>query len=223
MKQIDLPTLGGGATRFYLDQLKQLYQATHGNKNLAPIVQTPVDFEQINAFLPDRFIQLTPLLETLFLDIEQNGADLILIPNITLHAAVDRLALTEQTRQKIIHPIHVGIEKLKEEQIRQITLVGTRHTMQSTLIAQYFDRQGIDVLPCATEDIETLDRIRLEVFNKGFSKAMTDMTEEMNNVLSGYGNIVIACTELSILNIEHDTNSHFDLARLQIDKAIQLV
>ena len=35
----------------------------------------------------------------------------------------------------------------------------------------------------------------------------------MDEVLSRYANIVIACTELSILNI---AGAHFDLARLQI-------
>jgi len=213
-----------------MDQLQQLYQATHGNKKVAPIVQRPVDFEQINAFLPDRFTQLTPLLESLFLNLEQDAVDIILIPNITLHVAVDRLTLADETRGKIVHPISLGIEKLQADTIKQITLVGTRHTMQLTLIAQYFERRDIEVLPCNNEDIEALDKIRIEVFREGFSKPTS---EEMFDIFSRYSNVVIACTELSILNIGTETdndsdsddnsNNVIDLARLQIAKAIALI
>jgi len=85
-------------------------------------------------------------------------------------------------------------------------------------------------LPCNNEDIEALDKIRIEVFREGFSKPTS---EEMFDIFSRYSNVVIACTELSILNIGTETdndsdsddnsNNVIDLARLQIAKAIALI
>jgi len=104
---------------------------------------------------------------------------------------------------------------LKAQEIEEITLVGTRHTMQSDQLAGFFESRGITVKFPETDDISALDALRLQVFEEGFSKGAK---KEMDKILSRYDNPVLACTELSILNRE---SQFIDLARLQIAAALK--
>ena len=216
-KKIGLPTLGTQVTRFYRESLEELFQSTNPDKTSIKVVETDVDFKLMNSFLPDGFTELMPLLENTFLDLKNRGADIFLIPNITLHAAIDQMVLPKEISQKIIHPITLGIEKLDAENIKMITLIGTRHTMRSSLISSYFEHQGIKVNTPTANDIQILDRIRTKVFESGASKKLI---KKMQEVLSHYEHNVLACTELSMLNLLTNSNNNIDLAKLQIEHTV---
>lgn len=217
LQQIGLPTLGSGATWFYRKQLEQLYQATHGSTTACPLVEIEVDFARINALLPDKFTQLNPLLDKLFLDLDAAEVSLIVIPNITLHVAIDRLELPAALAQKLVHPIKLGIAALEDTGTQSITLAGTRHTMQSSLLRGYFERAGIRVMSPGQADMERLDQMRVAVFESGVTKALE---QELAGICQRYPDLVIACTELSML---YHNNAATDLARLQIERTIELV
>ena len=210
---IVIPILGARATDFYQGELERQSQISESAD--LPLLLLETDFERINANLPDKYKALTPLVGCLLRHMEETGAPVYLIPNITLHAAVARIELDEQTLHRIINPIDCGITHLKAQEIEEITLVGTRHTMQSDQLAGFFESRGITVKFPETDDISALDALRLQVFEEGFSKGAK---KDMDKILSRYDNPVLACTELSILNRE---SQFIDLARLQIAAALK--
>lgn len=211
---IAMPVLGEQATGFYQAQLHGLYGARHDHAP-CPLLLVETDFERLNAGLPDNYHLLTPLLGSLLEKLEISGATLYLLPNITLHAALDRLALDNQDKARIVNPIHCGIHALLDRGIGNITLAGTRHTMRSKQLSGYFEAKGITVTFPDADTITALDALRQAVFSNGYSRGLKS---DMEKLLSPYENVVLACTELSMLNNDED---FIDLARLQIMDAIE--
>jgi len=208
---IGIPALGRQATDFYLDTINSKWTKSAP----CPLLTVAVDFERINEHLPDRYSALSPLLGCMLEDLEESGASVFLVPNITLHAALDRMEFDESTRRKIVSPMSAGVEAMHARGIHKITLAGTRHTMTSRQIADYYETEEIAVEFPSESDIQTLDRIRLKVFKEGYNETLKN---KMERVLSGYKNVVLACTELSILNPE---KTFTDMARLQISAALR--
>lgn len=212
-KLIGLLLLGKQASQFYLETLKALWT----NSTACPVVTVDTEFERINANLPDKYAALKPLLGRMLEDLEESGSTIYLVPNITLHAALDRLDMSEETRTRIVHPIEAGLDALEDRGIKRITLAGTRHTMQSDQLSDYFIARNIKVDLPSPQDIQTLDEIRLNVFTNGFS---AKEKEKMQSLLSKYECVVLACTELSLLNTDRQ---FIDLARLHIESALRLL
>ena len=125
--------------------------------------------------------------------------------------------LPEATRNRIISPITAGIEAMEARGIHKITLAGTRHTMRSDQLSDYFTEKEIEVEFPDEEDIQALDRIRLAVYSRGFTE---ELAAEMTETLSSYKHVLLACTELSILNREKQFS---DMVRLQIQAALRLL
>lgn len=212
-KHIGLPLLGKQASQFYLETLNALWT----NPTACPVATVDVDFERINANLPDKYAALKPLLGCMLEDLVDSGATIYLVPNITLHAALDRLDMPDETRARIAHPFEAGLDVLQAEGIQHITLAGTCHTMQSDQLADYFTARKMKVDFPSPQDIQALDKIRLNVFATGFSQ---QEKEKMESLLSKYKCVVLACTELSLLNTDRQ---FIDLARLHIESALRLI
>ena len=64
------------------------------------------------------------------------------------------------------------------------------------------------------EHIKALDKIRISVYEAGFSEILLN---KMQDILKAYANVVLACTELSVLNRE---DNYYDLTKIQIEQAI---
>lgn len=216
---IGIPSLGSQSKNFYELTLTHLYQNKHGLSSDCPLFFLDVDFDKINAHLPDHFEALLPLLLNMINALVAKNVDTILIPNITLHASIEKLDLRPENKKRIINPIFSGIEALQTDGIREITLIGTRHTMGSKLIAQFFENEDIKVNSPDAEDITLIDKLRLTVFESGYSEILES---DMHAIIKRYEHVVVACTELSILNSDNKNihNKCYDLARIQMAKAI---
>lgn len=212
-KQIAMPVLGEQATDFYQAELNRLYGLNHDHQP-CPLLRVETVFERINACLPDNYAALAPLLNSLFEKLAESNAAVYLFPNITLHAAIDRLQLPDGERTRLVSPLQCAIAELSNSGIGTITLVGTRHTMQSDQLAGYFVKKGIEVCFPEADDIRDLDGLRLQVFAEGYSASLK---ADMERLLAGYDKVVLACTELSMLNKDM---TFIDLARLQMAAAI---
>ena len=198
-RKLNIGLLGFGedSTAFYLDRIKSEWIKKFGTENECPIVVHPVDFEEVNALLPYQFDQLEPIIKKHLIDLNQLEVDRIVVPNITLHLTIDRLNLASEIENKIVHPFQETIRYLKTQDIQEITLFGTRHTMNSELVNAYFDTEGFQVKVVREKDIEQIDKLRLDVFENGASKngqiTLSELAKE-------YPNPILMCTELSLIN-----------------------
>lgn len=185
--------LGDYSTKYYAEALNQGISNDPGLE----LKIHQVDFESINEHLPFGFEILKPIVEMHILDLYNLGVDNIVIPNMTLHLTIDRINLLAKVKDKIVHPFKETIQQLKEKGVQEITLLGTRHTMQSDLIQEYFQDEKIDLHTINQKDLVAIDELRMKVYEQGASDTLA---KELNGLSSNYPNPVLMCTELSLIN-----------------------
>ncbi|WP_017931821.1 aspartate/glutamate racemase family protein [Robiginitomaculum antarcticum] len=211
---IGLLKLGERSTSYYLSRIRALLGA-----KTVPVVVNDMNFDLINAHLPNHFSVLEPAL--------RNGlntlscCDVVVIPNMTLHETFDRLP-APRAAVPVIHPVDETLAHLKSVQIDHVVVLGSAHTMTSTYWANALKSISVKPMPVSEKAIALVDAFRLKVYTR------TETPEDINHFrdcvleLSRICPVIIACTELSIFTVRNEPNV-FDAAEIQIDAAINRV
>lgn len=203
--------LGKLSSEFYLAELIKVIQA-----NNHQLTVHDVNFEEWNQYLPFQFDELTPRLESTLTTFNQNYTlDKIIIPNITLHLTLDRLDLPKDLKEKVIHPINETVSWLKKKKIKQVTLLGTRHTMNSDLMEDYFRKNDLRLLPLKDSLLTKFDELRTKVYEQG---VRSDLEKQFDSLTRKVKNPIIGCTELSLLNTK---KKYTDFAQIQIQHILE--
>ena len=147
MKIIGL--LGGmswESTATYYRLINEEVKSRLGGLHSAKIFMYSVDFDEVEVLQhEDRWDEATELLIDGALRVERGGADFLVICTNTMH----RLAEDIQSALKIplLHIADATAEKIKEENINRIGLLGTRFTMEQDFYCGRLSSQhGLNVL-----------------------------------------------------------------------------
>ncbi|MFB9053817.1 aspartate/glutamate racemase family protein [Formosa undariae] len=207
--------LGSRTTTYYLSVLNDLYNKENGEYSTCPLVVFNVDFNDVNSLLPNTSETLDRLVEGYLRDMESFKPNAIIIPNITLHETVDRL----HNDSEVLHPLHLTVSKLKQNNWGKIVLFGSLYSMRSDYISSYFKANTIEVISLSEDDMAFIDTVRKEVY-KGTETAT--LVEKFHKLIARYAAkypVVLGCTELSVLNPKN--NEHImDMAQVQMETAI---
>jgi aspartate racemase len=208
--------LGERSTQYYVKQLHKRYLEKYKNFATLPHILFQTDFNAINPFLPDQFDTLIPNLTTILSEVEKLPVKNVLVPNITLHETLDQI----ETNLKFIHPVKLTVEYLKARHLKNVVIFGTSYTMNSNYIKNAFKAEGISVSEVDKEHQKEIDHLRKSLYAH-------DATEielaEYIDLVKHYTNktIVIACTELSIVNALLKPKNSVDMAELQIKDVLK--
>ncbi|MGB5436916.1 MAG: aspartate/glutamate racemase family protein [Maribacter sp.] len=219
MKGITLGILGLGSqtTAFYLKEINRVFNEKKGGYSTCPFVLLNTNFDAINQLLPNVSKELDAVVQAYISEIENTEVQHLLIPNITLHETIDRLKFNKS----ILHPVQICISKVKENNWKQVVLVGSLYTMQSNYIRANFAKNGIEIILPSEEDRQFIDQVRKAVY------AETQTEELIKNyhlTIEKYAKnhtVILACTELSIFKLNH--KNLLDMAQLHIEEAVKTV
>ena len=217
MNKLGIIGLGSKSTTYYIEMLNQLYNKKHGEFNTCPFTMININFNEINPFLPNDFININGNILPYLHYINSLKVRELLIPNITIHQAIDNLIITEKFNFKIIHPLDLLISHLKLNGIENVIILGTKYTMEGNYIQSKLKQNNIYVTKVTENVINEIEKIRIEIYNGNLDykkKYLTEFAQSQPNL-----KVILACTELSVLA---NQNSLFiDMATLQIKKAIE--
>lgn len=211
--------LGGRSTLFYLRRINELYEKISGRNAICPLLLKKTDFSKIDVLLPDQFFRLEDIMRTQLDSLKV--AERVIVPNITLHHTISRLAQRSGNYQSVIDPVKSVIARLSKDNCDHIMLIGSQHTMNSDHFRDYFKQYGITVIVPKVENQQMLDRFRRDV--SSFAESKSDIRQYLQLVSdfkSDY-KVVIASTELSLI-LPHVEPGVYDMARAQIDEAMKL-
>lgn len=194
---------------FYIKELNDRFNDINGGYSTRPFKMLNVNFDLVNPYLPFGFDVLIPAVEKSILALNNLGVDEVIVPNMTLHLTLDKIDFEDEVKQKIRHPFKLMVQKLKKIDVKEITLIGTRYTMESEMFHNYFTDENIKVNAPSIKHIKAIDELRLKVYNFGYESKFKN---ELCNILSKYQNPVLACTELSMIN-----SGCLDLVEVQLD------
>lgn len=214
---VGLLGLGSRSTLYYIQKLNRLYNQNKGGYSTFPFVMLNADFDTINPLLPTASAALDAIVQSYVRELEKLDITTILIPNITLHETIDRIAV----QKNILHPLALAVAKIKKKQWETIVLFGSLHSMESDYIRSYFNANKIEVKLPSLEDRLFIDYVRKQVYAE---TETDDLILSYHSILKKYTEsypVVLACTELSLLK---PTGNQYiiDMAQLQIESAVAL-
>jgi len=208
--------LGSRSTSFYLKKLNNIYNKKNGGYSTCPFLLLNANFDSINSLLPTVSEKLDTAVSYYINQIKNLNIDYLLIPNITLHETIDRLNIS----QNILHPVHLSIEKIKENKWEKVVLFGSLFSMKSDYIKNQFKENGIDVLLPNEKDMIFIDEVRKQIYNE---LETDDLLKKYHSIIQKYTEInpvILSCTELSILKPKNN-KMLLDMAEIQMEAAIK--
>lgn len=210
--------MGPLATVKFYDKIVLNTEAHNDNEHIDLIVLN-------HSTMPDRTKCIIENKDTEFLNeikkdleiLERIGIDIVAIPCNTSHYFYDEFK--NFTNLRIINMIEETILEIKRRGIRQVAVFGTLGTINSKVYNKYAKENGIEVKELSLEDKKTVMDIiyKIKETNNLESK---DFVEILNRYCNDKTIGIIACTELSLLDIPENLST-IDALDVLVNKSIE--
>ncbi len=225
MKTIGL--IGGmswESTAEYYRLINEEIKERMGGLHSAKCLLYSVDFGEIELFM--RTGQWEKIAEELINAariLESGGADFILLCTNTMHKLYDQIQ--EEIEIQLLHIADATSEKMLQEKIKRVGLLGTRETMEQDFYKSRIENKGIQVLVPDEKDMELVNQV---IFGElclgkiidGSRKNYAKIIEGL--VSRGAEGIVLGCTEIPLLiNNEDSRVPLFDTTYIHAMNAVE--
>ena len=210
--------MGPLATVKFYDKIVLNTEAHNDNEHIDLIVLN-------HSTMPDRTKCIIENKDTEFLNeikkdleiLERIGIDVVAIPCNTSHYFYDEFK--NFTNLKIINMIEETILEIKRRGIKKVAVFGTLGTLNSKVYNKYAEKNGIEVKELSLEDKNSVMDIiyKIKETNNLESK---DFVEILNRYCNDKTIGIIACTELSLLDIPENLNT-IDALDVLVNKSIE--
>jgi aspartate racemase len=211
------------STVLYYQHIVRRYYESFGNHSYPEIIIYSVNFQKyIDWAYEEQWPTVVEALLDLLGRLQRAGADFAVIACNTLHVVFDQV----QRRSPIplISIIDATAEKIMNEGINTVGLLGTSFTMEHQFYRDGLTQHGIRALIPNKASREYLDKIILEELSIGIidsetrEKVLTIIDDLTNEGAKG---IVLGCTELPLLFKDNHVHRLFDTASIHAEKALQ--
>ena len=210
--------MGPLATVKFYDKIVLNTEAHNDNEHIDLIVLN-------HSTMPDRTKCIIENKDTEFLNeikkdleiLERIGIDVVAIPCNTSHYFYDEFK--NFTNLKIINMIEETILEIKRRGIKKVAVFGTLGTLNSKVYNKYAEKNGIEVKELSVEDKKSVMDIiyKIKETNNLENK---DFVEILNRYCNDKTIGIIACTELSLLDIPENLNT-IDALDVLVNKSIE--
>ncbi|MFT4445203.1 aspartate/glutamate racemase family protein [Parvimonas sp. G1967] len=210
--------MGPLATVKFYDKVVLNTEAHNDNEHIDLIVLN-------HSTMPDRTKCIIEKKDTDFLNeikkdleiLDKIGVDVVAIPCNTSHYFYDEFK--NFTNLKIINMIEETILEIKRKGIKNIAVFGTLGTLNSKVYNKYAEKNGIKVKEITLDDKNSVMDIiyKIKETNNLENK---DFIEILNKYCDDETIGIIACTELSLLDISKNINT-IDALDVLVNKSIE--
>lgn len=225
MKTIGL--LGGmswESTVTYYTRINEIVNQKLGGLHSAKIKLASVDFEEIEKCqVANEWEKSGEILGKEALQLEQAGADFLVICTNTMHKVAPQIA--DYLSIPILHIADATIIELQKEGIKKVALLGTKYTMTQDFYKQKIIESEIEVWIPTEEDIETVNQIIFDELCHGkiLSESKAKFIAVIEQVVkAGAEGVILGCTEIGLLIQQMDvTIPVFDTTEIHSQKAVE--
>lgn len=210
--------MGPLATVKFYDKIVLNTEAHNDNEHIDLIVLN-------HSTMPDRTKCIIENKDTEFLNeikkdleiLDKIGVDVVAIPCNTSHYFYDEFK--NFANLKIINMIEETILEIKRRGIKKVAVFGTLGTLNSKVYNKYAEENGIEVKELSLEDKKTVMDIiyKIKETNNLENK---EFVEILNKYCDNETIGIIACTELSLLDIPENLNT-IDALDVLVNKSIE--
>ena len=214
------------STMSYYKSINEGVKTNLGGLNSAKICMYSVNFDEIEKLQHQgRWAETADILSDAALSVEKGGADFILICTNTMHKVVPEIE--EKITIPILHIADTTAQKLLEQGVKKVGLLGTAFTMEQDFYkGRLTDKFGIDVVIPDESDREQVHNIIYQELCRGEVKEESrDVYRQIIEKLSQQGAeaVILGCTEITLLiQQQHTDVPLFDTTAIHAEAAVRL-
>ncbi|WP_104202574.1 aspartate/glutamate racemase family protein [Billgrantia saliphila] len=227
MKTIGL--LGGmswESTVSYYRALNEGVKQRLGGLHSARVVMVSVDFADIEALQQrGEWEACGEALATAARQVEQAGADFLMIGTNTMHKVAPQIEAAVGI--PLVHIADATAERLREDGVERVGLLGTRFTMEQTFYRERLEaHHGIEVLIPDEAQRDTIHRVIYQELCLGrvepaSRRAYLQVIETLAE--RGAQAVILGCTEIALLITQDDTAVPlYDTTAIHAAQAVEL-
>jgi aspartate racemase len=178
-----------------------------GGLHSAKSVMVSVDFAEIEALQHQgRWEAATQIMIQAAQDVERGGADCVVICTNTMHKMAD--AIQEKIQIPLLHIADATAERIQEQGLSRIGLLGTRFTMEEDFYKGRLEgRFGLQVLIPQAQARRVIHRVIYDelVLGKIEARSKTQYLDIITTLVQqGAQGIILGCTEIGLLVKQSD-------------------
>ncbi|MFC5450412.1 aspartate/glutamate racemase family protein [Paenibacillus aestuarii] len=225
MKTIGL--IGGlswESTTEYYRHINRIMNERMGKLHSAKCMLYSMDFEEVVKLQEaGEWDEATKVMVEAAQRLEAGGADVIVICTNTMHRMADEVQAAVSI--PLLHIIDVTAERIKQQGLRRVGLMGTRYTMEQEFYRERLQRQGIEAVIPQDDERELVHSVLRNELFKGVctpeSKAkFIEIIERLH--AQGAEGIILGCTEIPLLVQQEDTGIPlFDTTRIHAEESVE--
>jgi aspartate racemase len=197
------------STLEYYRIVNQEVKARLGGLHSAKCLLYSVDFEQIERLQrANQWEDAGEVLASAAQSLEKGGADFLLICTNTMHKVAE--AVEASVSIPLLHLADATAEKIKQDGLNKIALLGTRFTMEEAFYkGRLVDNFGLDVLIPNEPEMDAIHRVIYDELCLG--KIDSDSRQKYLDVIDrlkgeGAQGVILGCTEIGLLVKQGDTD-----------------
>lgn len=213
------------STVTYYQIMNETVKQELGGLHSAKILLYSVDFSEIERCQAEGDWEKSgDILASAAESLERAGADFLVIATNTMHKVAPQIQ--KRIHIPIIHIAEVTAEKLKQNHITTVALLGTKYTMTQDFYKEKLENAGITVLIPDEQEIEVVNSIIYDELCLG--SILETSKERYLQIIDGLKNrgaqgVILGCTEIGLLIRQEDTDLPvFDTTRIHAVKAAKL-
>lgn len=226
--KLNMKTIGliGGmsweSTVTYYQIVNEVIKKELGGLHSAKVLLYSVDFDEIEKYQSNgEWDKSAEVLGQAASNLEKAGADFIVICTNTMHKVVPQIK--QMISIPILHIAEATAEKLVENNIHTVGLLGTKYTMTQDFYRDKIEEAGIKVVIPSEEDVEIVNSV---IYNElCLGKIKDESREEYKRIIDkmaaeGAEGVILGCTEIGLLIQQKDSNLPvFDTTLIHGEKA----
>jgi amino-acid racemase len=226
MKTIGM--LGGmswESTASYYKAINEGVRDVLGGLHSAKICMYSVDFDQIEKLQHQgNWTETAVILARAARSIEAGGADFLLICTNTMHKVVPEIE--EAISIPVLHIADATAEKLKENNVKRVGLLGTRFTMEEDFYkGRLTDKYNIDVVVPESDDMDIIHNV---IYTELCLGKISDHSRQKYLTIidslrdKGAEAVILGCTEIaSLVQQEHTSVPLYDTTEIHASAAVK--
>ncbi len=208
MKKIGI--IGGlsaeSTIEYYMILIKE-YNKRKGGASSPLLIIDSLDLEEVvNLMKNDDWDGVFNIIFQSAKNLEQAGAEVIIIATNTIHKVFDRLQ--KKIKTPMISILDVTAEAAKKQGLKKVGLLGTIFTMQSDFFQKAFQRYNQEIIVPNQEDQELINEIIFNelTFNIIKSESKRGYLEVIERLQQeGAEGVILGCTEIPLLIKQEDS------------------
>ena len=209
----------------YYRIINEKVKETLGGLHSARIILYSVEFDEIEKCQASgRWDDSAEILGDAAAKLEAAGADFIVICTNTMHKVAPQIQ--RRISVPVIHIADATADRLEEQKIRKVALLGTKYTMTQDFYKERLISRGFEVLIPDAAGVETVNRVIYEELCVGnireesrrqFSGIIAELKKQ------GAEAVILGCTEIGLLVRQEDSVLPiFDTTEIHAARAAEL-